>query len=228
MILCAHADAGFLNETNFRSRAGAHISLSEDDPFPLFNGAILSIAQIIMFVMSSAAESELAALLVTAREMIPHRQTLIDMGWPQSKSPIQTDNSTAAGVTSNTIVPRRSKMMDMQFWWLRCRTSQDQFRYYWDAGKKNWADYNTKHHPDTYHEAHRSTHAGSWDWVDTCTTTRPTLIGPPGFPFTGVPFFFFFFFFANFIYLSCYIFSPHRSVAAKVCRSPDSHPRTDR
>jgi hypothetical protein len=162
MILCAHADAGFLNETQARSRAGAHIFLSEDVPFPRFNGAILSIAQIIKFVMASAAESELAALFITAREMIPHRQTLIDMGWPQPKSPIQTDNSTAAGVVNNTIVPRRSKMMDMRFWWLRCRASQDQFRYYWDAGSKNWADYHTKHHPPTYHEAHRNTHAGKW------------------------------------------------------------------
>ncbi len=65
--------------------------------FPRFNGAILSIAQIIKFVMASAAESELAALFVMAREMIPHRQTLIAMGWPQPKTPIQTDNSTAVG-----------------------------------------------------------------------------------------------------------------------------------
>ncbi len=42
MILCAHADAGFLNKTNSRSRAGAHIFLAENDPFPRFNGAILS------------------------------------------------------------------------------------------------------------------------------------------------------------------------------------------
>jgi hypothetical protein len=127
MILCAHADAGFLNETNSRSRAGAHIFLLENDPFPRFNGAILSIAQIIKFVMASAAESELAALFVTALQMIPHRQTLIAMGWPQPKTPIQTDNSTAVGVTNKTIVPRRAKMMDMRFWWLRCRASQDQF-----------------------------------------------------------------------------------------------------
>jgi hypothetical protein len=118
MVLCAHADAGFLNETNSCSRAGAHIFLSEDDPFPRFNGAILSIAQIIKFVMASAAESELAALFVTAQEMIPHRQTLIAMGWPQPKTPIQTDNSTAVGVTNKTIVPRQAKMMDMHFWWL--------------------------------------------------------------------------------------------------------------
>jgi hypothetical protein len=102
-----------------------------------------------------------------AREMIPHRQTLISMGWPQPKSPIQTDNSTAAGVTNTTIVPRRAKMMDMRFWWLHCHASQDQFRYYWDAGSETWADYHTKHHPDIYHEALRSTHAGVWDPVGT-------------------------------------------------------------
>jgi hypothetical protein len=34
MILCAHVDAGFLSETNSRSRAGAHIYLSENNPFP--------------------------------------------------------------------------------------------------------------------------------------------------------------------------------------------------
>ncbi len=96
--------------------------------------------------------------------MIPHRQTLISMGWPQPKSPIQTHSLTPA---NKTIVPRRVKMMDMRFWWLRCRASQDQFRYYWDAGSKNWDDYHTKYHPDTYHEAHQSTHAGIWDPVGT-------------------------------------------------------------
>jgi hypothetical protein len=168
MVLCAHLDAGFLNETNSHSRAGAHIFLSEKKPFPRFNGAVLSIDQIIKFVTVSAGESELAALVfVTARKMIPHRQTLISMGWPQLKSPIQTDNSIAAGVTNKTTVPRLAKMMDMHFWWLHCSASQDQLRYYLDAGSKNWADYHTKHPPDTYHEAHQITHAGIWDLVGT-------------------------------------------------------------
>ncbi len=43
--------------------------------------------------MALVAKSELAALFITAREMIPHRQTLIAMGWPHPKSPIQTDTS---------------------------------------------------------------------------------------------------------------------------------------
>ena len=125
MILCAHADAGFLNKTNSRSCAGAHIYLSENDPFPRFNGVVLSIAQIIKFVTASATKAELLALFVMAWEMIPHRQTLINMGWPQPKSLIQTNNSTAAGVTNKTIIPRRAKMMDMRLWWLRCHGSQN-------------------------------------------------------------------------------------------------------
>jgi hypothetical protein len=111
MILCAHADAGFLNKTNSCSRVGAHIYLSENNPFPRFNGAILSIVQIIKFVMTLASKPELAALFITSGEIIPHCQTLIAMGWPQPKSPIQMDNSTAAGVTNKTIGPRRSKMI---------------------------------------------------------------------------------------------------------------------
>jgi hypothetical protein len=85
VILCAHADAGFLNKTNSCSRVGAHIYLSENNPFPQFNGAILSIAQIIKFFMDSATKSELAVLFITTREIIPHRQTLIAMGWPHLK-----------------------------------------------------------------------------------------------------------------------------------------------
>jgi hypothetical protein len=63
MILFAHADASFLNETNSRSHAGVHIFLLENDPSPRFNGAVLSIAQIIKFVMVSAAKSNLQPFL---------------------------------------------------------------------------------------------------------------------------------------------------------------------
>ena len=160
MVLAAHSDASYLNASMARSRAGSHIFLSEDDPSPRFNGPVLTIASIIKFVMSSAAESELGALFITAKEMIPMRQSLIEMGWPQPPSPIQTDNSTAVGVVNNTIVPRRIKSMDMRYHWLRCRESQGQFRFYWAPGLSNWADYSTKHHPPMYHEAHRDTHAG--------------------------------------------------------------------
>ena len=81
------------------------------------------------------------------------------MGWSQPKTLIQTDNSNVVGVTNQTIFPKRTKSMDMEFYWLSCHKSQDQFRYYWAPGASNLADYSTNHHPPLYHESHRRTHA---------------------------------------------------------------------
>jgi hypothetical protein len=104
MILCAYTSAGFHNESKGCSQAGAHIFFSENNPFPKHNGPVLSISQIMKFVMSSASKAKLGALYTTAKEMVPLCQTLIKMGWPQTCMPIQTDNSTAIGVTNLTIV----------------------------------------------------------------------------------------------------------------------------
>ena len=67
MILAAHADAGLLNESRVRSRAGTHLILSENEPKQKLNGPVLMIAQIIKTVMASAAEAEMAALFVTEK-----------------------------------------------------------------------------------------------------------------------------------------------------------------
>ena len=77
MILAAHADAGFLNKSRARSRAGAHIFLSENEPKPKLNGLVLTISKIIKTLMTSAAEAEMASLFITAKKIIPLRHTLI-------------------------------------------------------------------------------------------------------------------------------------------------------
>ena len=100
MIIAAHSDAGFHNESKVRSRVGAHIFLSEDNPITHWNGHILSISQVIKFVMTSASEAELAALYKTAQKLLPMRQTLIEMGNPQPLTPIHTDNTTAESVVN--------------------------------------------------------------------------------------------------------------------------------
>ena len=83
MILAVHSDAGYLNETKARSRAGGHFFLTSDVAYPPNNGAILDIAQIIDAVMSSAAEAELGALFINAREAVHLRRILAEMGHPQ-------------------------------------------------------------------------------------------------------------------------------------------------
>jgi hypothetical protein len=151
MILAVHSDAGYANEKKSRSRAGGHFFLSNDDKFPPNNGAILTVSTIIKAVMSSAAEAELGALFINAKEAVYLRQILIEMGHPQPKTPIQTDNTTAEGVINNKIQPKRTKAMDMRFHWLRCREAQEQFKIYWRPGSTNLADYFTKHHAPAHH-----------------------------------------------------------------------------
>ena len=60
MILAAHSNAEYLIENSAHSHAGLHIFCSENDPIPCNNGPILSLAQIINVVISSAFEAELA------------------------------------------------------------------------------------------------------------------------------------------------------------------------
>ena len=67
MVLCAHSYAGFCTESKGRSRAGAHIFLSENDAMPRWNAPVLTLAKIIKFVISSASEVELGAMFVTAQ-----------------------------------------------------------------------------------------------------------------------------------------------------------------
>ena len=147
MILSAHSDAAYLNFPQACSRAGAHIVLSENTPVPSINGPVLTISQIIKNVMSLAAEADLSGLFICAKAMIPLRNTLLEMGWPQPPSPVQCNNSTATGLTNKTMVNKMLKSMDMRLWWLRCRYSQKHFRYYWAPGNQNLSDYSTKHHP---------------------------------------------------------------------------------
>ena len=81
MVLAGHSDAAYLNVSKAQSCAGAHIMLSEDTPVPTRKGPVLTVAQIIKFVMSSAAEAEIAGLFICSKAMVPLQNTLVKMGW---------------------------------------------------------------------------------------------------------------------------------------------------
>ena len=59
--------------------------------------------------MSSAAEAELVSLFIIACKCVEIRQTLIKMGWSQQPTHIQVDNTTAVGVMTDNIVPKKLK-----------------------------------------------------------------------------------------------------------------------
>ena len=71
MILNIHSDALYLSESRARSRNAGHYFLGsipkKGDPIPL-NGEIYVHSGILKFVVTSAAEAELGALFLNAKE----------------------------------------------------------------------------------------------------------------------------------------------------------------
>jgi hypothetical protein len=128
MILTIDSDAAYLVAAKARSRAAGYFYLGNKDN-QLFNGPIYILTKLILAVMSSAAEAECGGLYLNAKEAVPMLNTLIELGHPQppNGTPIRTDNSTANGIRNQTVKPKRSKSMDMQFWWLADRVEQNQF-----------------------------------------------------------------------------------------------------
>ncbi len=111
----------------------------------------MNIAHIIKNVMSSATEAELAGLYIMARKAVYIRIILEELGHIQPPTPIQTENAMADSIINGKVKPKWTKAMDMRFHWLCNQECQQRFHIYWGPGKLNYADYWTKHHPETHH-----------------------------------------------------------------------------
>jgi hypothetical protein len=105
--------------------------------------------------MSSAAEAEIGAVFINSKEGAVLRTTLEELGHPQPPTPMETDNTTATGYSNGTIKRKRTKAMDMHFYWIKHRVKQEQFNVYWGPGYQNLADYFTKHHSPAHHKKMR-------------------------------------------------------------------------
>ena len=159
-ILHIHSDASYLFRPRSRSRAGGHYFLGDDLPnmstppttCPHLNGPIHSIYRIMSNVMISSAKSEISAAYINGQEAVPICTLISKLGNPQPATPIQVDNSTADGFANNTIKQKRSKAIDMRFYWICDRTSQGQLLIYWQPGTTNLGDYNTKHHSPAHQQ----------------------------------------------------------------------------
>ena len=177
MILHVHSDASYLSAPKARSRAAGYHYLSNGstDAAPL-NAPVHVLVKIMKNVLSSAAEAEVGAAFLNAQESCPLRQTLIDMGRPQPATPIETDNQCAEGILNGTVKQKRSKAIDMRFYWLRDRVDQGQFTIYWKPGARNLADYFSKHHAPSYHRQVRPVYIHD-ESPEFATIDRTQLLG---------------------------------------------------
>jgi hypothetical protein len=100
----------------------------------LTNRAIFIVSKVLKHVMSSAAEAEIVAVFINAKEGAVLRPTLEELGHKQTPMPMETDNTTATGYSKGTIKQKHTKAMDMGFYWIKDTVKQGQFQIYWGPG----------------------------------------------------------------------------------------------
>ena len=113
------------------------------------NGNIHITCAILKLLADSAAEAELGALFLNAREAKVLRITLQDLGHPQPPTPIHVDNTTSVGIVNNTIKRQRSRATEMRYFWLLDQYCQKYLDISHQPGQENLGDYPTKHHTGT-------------------------------------------------------------------------------
>ena len=102
MILHISSDASYLSEPKARSCIGGHFFLDDkhegkEIPAPKLNGPVHTVSNILRNVMSSSVKAEVAALFHNCKDGIMLHNALNEMGHKQPATPVQTDNSFAAG-----------------------------------------------------------------------------------------------------------------------------------
>jgi hypothetical protein len=102
--------------------------------------------------MSLAAEAEIRAVFIKAKEGAVLRTTLEELGHKHPPIPMELDNTTVTGNSNGKIKQKRTKAMGMRFYWIKDRVKQGQYNVYWGPGFQHLADYFTKHHSPAHHK----------------------------------------------------------------------------
>ena len=153
MTLFIQSDASYLSRPQARSVAGGVFYLGNSQNPTNINGPCLALSTIIPVVVSSVAEAEYAAVFMNAREGSALRTILDSIGYPQPTTEILCDNMCAVGLASDTIAPKQTKSINMQFHWIRDRVKQQEFQVTWRKGANNLADFFTKALPVNVHKS---------------------------------------------------------------------------
>ena len=141
MQLQIQSDASYLCRPNARSVLGGFHYLGS---LEFINGPIFCTSKMISCIVTSAAEAELGAAFQNAQKGAQFRNTLVELGYPQQPTTILVDNTVAEGLAKDTINAKRSKSMDVRFFWLRDRVKRLQFLMQHLKGRWNISDFFTK------------------------------------------------------------------------------------
>jgi hypothetical protein len=106
---------------------------------------VLIISTAIKPIVRSVMEAEYGGMFINASVALPIKEAAENLGHPQGPIEIVYDNEIAGKLANNDITKtKHSKVIAMQFHWLRDRIAQGQFFTTWKPGSHNLADFFTK------------------------------------------------------------------------------------
>ena len=122
---------------------------------PPENGPVHVECSIMRNVMASATEEELVGLFESCQKATSVSTSLAEMGHLQPPILVATYNIASNRIVNGMAKQNISSAIDMRFYWFRERIRQNYFHIFWEEGKKNLADYVTKHHKIWHHREMR-------------------------------------------------------------------------
>ncbi len=127
---------GCQNTANLSIKWGLHVSTT-----------------MLQFLVVTAAEAELGDLYYNCQTVNIFRLTLTNMGHPQPKTPVHCNNATAVGIANNTIKHQHLWSIEMRFFWIGDKISQEMYVLKWHPGQEYMDDYQSNQHMGLHHVA---------------------------------------------------------------------------
>ena len=151
MILHIYSDSSCISEPYACSRAGIYLFFGPKSinntpitEIPQENGTVHVECIIMRNFMESDDEAELGGLFENDQKATYIWTAIEEMVHPQQPTSVATDNIAKNSIVNGTA--KKSRAIDMRFYWVRDRIRKTHFYVFWEEGGKNLADYLTKHH----------------------------------------------------------------------------------
>ena len=149
-----HRYASFLSAPGANSKAGGYKYISKPSPDlknpphkpPPLNRPIHVKCTTLNNIPASAMVAELGALFFKCHQGATMIIALEEMVHQQPTTPLVTNSTTSDGFVNDNTQQRKSRAIDMRFYWVRNRFRQGHYLVYWAIRKDNLVDCFTKHH----------------------------------------------------------------------------------
>ena len=103
---------------------------------PPENGPVNVECSIMRNVMASSTEAELGGLLEIFHKATSMMTALAKMGHLQPSTPVVTDNTAENSILDRMAKQKRSRSIDMRFYWVRYRIRKTISTYSWKRERK--------------------------------------------------------------------------------------------